>query len=85
MNSYEKINETYKKSVLEANSLQETYMVAQNPSDKLWYIVGNTGKVNGKEYYMPVSSGYKSKPEAEKAMKKQYMADKDAKKLTAAI
>ena len=56
-------------------------MVAQNPSDKLWYVVGNTGKVKGKTYYMPISNGYGSKKQAEDAMAKQKLADKDAKNI----
>jgi hypothetical protein len=56
-------------------------MVAQNPNDKLWYVVGNTGKVKGKTYYMPISNGYRDKKEAEKQMAHQKLADKDAKNI----
>jgi len=37
--------------------------VAQNPNDKLWYCVGHTG---GK-YWMPLSDGFKTQAEADKA------------------
>jgi len=60
----------------EKNDIDEAYKVAQNPSDKLWYALGSVGK-----YWMPISSGYKSKKEAEGFAKKQPMADKAAKKL----
>ena len=68
----ERIQSAYENIVI-----QEAYKVAQNPSDKLWYALGSVGK-----YWMPVSSGYKSKGEAEKFAKKQPMADKAAKKET---
>ena len=68
----EKIQSAYENVVI-----QEAYKVAQNPSDKLWYALGSVGK-----YWTPVSSGYKSKGEAEKFAKKQPMADKAAKKET---
>lgn len=57
-------------------TIEEAYKVAQNPSDKLWYALGSVGK-----YWMPVSSGYKSKTQAEAYSKKQPMANKAAKKL----
>jgi len=65
----ERIQSAYENIVI-----QEAYKVAQNPSDKLWYALGSVGK-----YWMPVSSGYKSKGEAEKFAKKQPNADKSAK------
>ena len=80
----DKIYEAYKSTILtarkfnlnEETELNEAYKVAQNPSDKKWYALGSVGK-----YWMPVSSGYKSKKEAEAFAKKQPLADKDAKKL----
>ena len=57
-------------------TIEEAYKVSQNPSDKLWYALGSVGK-----YWMPVSSGYKSKKQAEDFAKKQPLADKAAKKL----
>jgi hypothetical protein len=74
----EKIFEAYRSSVLESRTtkINEAYKVAQNPSDKLWYALGSVGK-----YWMPVSSGYKSKKEAEKFAEKQPKADKAARKL----
>ena len=64
--------------------MSEAYKVAQNPSDKLWYVLGDiTG--GGKTYYMPVSHGYKSKKEAEKKAKIQPKIDVDAKKLVSGV
>ena len=57
-------------------SSPEKYVVKQNPSDKLWYVLGNVGK-----YFMPVSSGYKSKAQADAYAKKQPKADAAAKNL----
>ena len=59
---------------------EEKYIVKQNPSDKLWYALGRAGK-----YLMPVSSGYKSRAEAEAFAKKQPMADRAAKQEIAGI
>ena len=68
----EKVLDAYRSSVLnERKDINEAYKVAQNPSDKLWYALGSVGK-----YWMPVSSGYKSKKEAEKFAKTQPMVDK---------
>ena len=55
--------------------VDEAYKVAQNPQDKLWYALGSVGK-----YWMPVSSGYKNKNEAEKFAKGQSTVDQAAKK-----
>lgn len=54
--------------------LNEVYKVAQNPDDKLWYVLGSVGK-----HWMPVSDGFKSKKEAEKYAKIQPKVDKLAK------
>lgn len=59
---------------------EETYKVKKSPEDGLWYALGYTGK-----HWMPVSSGYKSKKEAEAFAKKQPKADKAAKKLVATV
>lgn len=66
----EKIQKAYESIVI-----NEAYKVAQNPSDKLWYALGSVGK-----YWMPVSSGYKSKKEADDFSRKQPMVDKAAQK-----
>jgi len=47
------------------------YKVAQNPTDKKWYVMGKVGK-----YYMPVSNAMKSKDDAMKWAKKQPDIDK---------
>lgn len=73
-----------KESLIEKYLITEKdkgYKIAKNPSDKLWYVVGHAG---GK-YWMPVSSGYKSKKQAEQHMEKQKMADIDAKSLIAGV
>jgi len=70
----EKILDVYKTTILN----EAKYKVAQNPSDKLWYALGDI-RSGGKSYWMPVSSGYKSKKEAESFSKKQPSADKAAK------
>ena len=58
------------------------YTVAKNPNDGKWYVLGSTGRgKSGKTYYMPVSSGFKSKKDAEKWAKKQPLADREAKGL----
>lgn len=78
----EKVLDAYRSSVLnerKTNEISEAYKVAQNPSDKLWYALGSVGK-----YWMPVSSGYKSKKEAENFAKKQPKADKAARGLSEA-
>jgi len=72
----EKILDVYKTTILN----EAKYKVAQNPSDKLWYALGDI-RSGGKSYWMPVSSGYKSKKEAESFSKKQPSVDKAAKKL----
>ena len=58
------------------------YTVAKNPNDGKWYVLGSTGRgKSGKTYYMPVSTGFKSRGEAEKWAKKQPLADREAKSL----
>jgi len=58
------------------------YEVARGPVDKLWYVLGRVeGKGTSKTYYIPVSRGYKSKKEARAFLKKQPLADKEAKGL----
>lgn len=44
------------------------YMTAQNPNDKLWYVVGSCGQYKGKTQYMPVSTGYTTKALADHDM-----------------
>ena len=50
------------------------YKVAQNPSDKKWYVLGVTGK-----YLMPMSDGKKSRKEAEKWAMSQVKIDRKEK------
>ena len=52
------------------------YRVARNPNDGSWYVIGHVG---GK-HWMPVSTGFKSKKEAEKKLMHQLKADSAAKK-----
>jgi hypothetical protein len=47
------------------------YIVEKNPSDKLWYAMGHTGG----NKWMPVSSGFKSKAQAQKWAKSQGKVD----------
>jgi hypothetical protein len=72
--------ETYKKYLTE--NLNEAYKVAQNPSDKLWYVLGD---LKGTKYWMPVSSGFKSKAQADKYAKKQPASDQAAKSELAGV
>jgi len=55
----------------EANS---KYIVSKNPSDKKWYAMGHVG--NNK--WMPVSSGFKNKAQAQKWAKSQDKVDSAA-------
>ena len=43
------------------------YIVEKNPHDKKWYVIGHVGR----NKWMPVSNGFKSKPEAQKWAKIQ--------------
>ena len=43
------------------------YIVEKNPHDKKWYVMGHVGR----NKWMPVSNGFKSKPEAQKWAKIQ--------------
>ena len=43
------------------------YIVAKNPSDKKWYAMGHVGR----NKWMPVSSGFKNKAQAQKWAKSQ--------------
>ena len=55
----------------EANS---KYIVAKNPSDKKWYAMGHVGR----NKWMPVSSGFKNKAQAQKWAKSQDKVDSAA-------
>ena len=59
--------------VAEASELSK-YHVAKNPHDKKWYAMGHVG--NNK--WMPVSSGFKSKAQAQKWARSQDKVDKAA-------
>ena len=50
------------------------YIVEKNPHDKKWYVIGHVGR----NKWMPVSNGFKSKPEARKWAKSQGKVDKAA-------
>ena len=47
------------------------YIVAMNPNDKKWYVMGHVG--NNK--WMPVSNGFKNKAQAQKWAKSQDKVD----------
>ena len=50
------------------------YIVAKNPSDKKWYAMGHVGK----NKWMPISSGFKNKAQAQKWAKSQDKVDSAA-------
>ena len=50
------------------------YIVAKNPSDKKWYAMGHVGR----NKWMPVSSGFKNKAQAQKWAKSQDKVDSAA-------
>jgi hypothetical protein len=52
------------------------YRVAKNPNDGSWYVIGHVGGKN----WMPVSTGFRSKKEAEKKLMHQLKADSSAKR-----
>ena len=47
------------------------YIVSKNPSDKKWYVMGHVGR----NKWMPVSNGFKSKAQAQKCAKSQGKVD----------
>ena len=47
------------------------YIVERNPHDKLWYAMGHVGR----NKWMPVSSGFKSKAQAQRWAKSQAKVD----------
>ena len=57
--------------IKEANS---KYIVSKNPSDKKWYAMGHVGS----NKWMPVSSGFKNKAQAQKWAKSQDKVDSAA-------
>ena len=59
---------TFKQYVDEAVGM---YIVSKNPNDKQWYVMGHVG--NNK--WMPVSSGFKNKAQAQKWAKSQDKVD----------
>ena len=59
---------SFKTYLEEANS---KYIVAKNPSDKKWYAMGHVGR----NKWMPVSSGFKNKAQAQKWAKSQDKVD----------
>ena len=62
---------SFKTYLKEVNS---KYIVAKNPSDKKWYAMGNVGR----NKWMPVSSGFKHKAQAQKWAKSQDNVDSAA-------
>ena len=59
---------TFSQYLKEANS---KYIVYKNPHDKKWYVMGHVG--NNK--WMPVSSGFKNKTQAQMGAKSQDKGD----------
>ena len=59
---------TLKEYLKEGNS---KYIVSKNPSDKKWYVMGHVGS----NKWMPVSSGFKNKAQAQKWAKSQDKVD----------
>lgn len=55
--------------------MAQIFDVAQNPNDKLWYVVGKAGR-----YWMPVSDGYQVKADAIKKLDRTILADRAAKR-----
>ena len=49
------------------NEWDSKYIVEKNPHDKLWYAMGHVGR----NKWMPVSNGFKSKAQAQKWAKIQ--------------
>ena len=63
---------TFKQLILnEVEEQLSKYIVAKNPSDKKWYAMGHVGR----NQWMPVSSGFKSKAQAQKWAKSQDKVD----------
>ena len=62
---------TTKGAKLDENS---KYIVSKNPNDKKWYVMGHVGR----NKWMPVSNGFKSKPQAQKWAKSQDKVDSAA-------
>jgi len=62
---------SFKTYLEEANS---KYIVSKNPSDKKWYVMGHVGS----NKWMPVSSGFKNKAQAQKWAKSQDKVDSAA-------
>ena len=53
------------------------HFIAQNPNDKMFYVLGYAGKHNSKAVYIPVSDGYKSRTEAQKYLNMLPLAEID--------
>ena len=62
---------TFSQYLEEANS---KYIVSKNPHDKKWYVMGHVGR----NKWMPVSNGFKNKPQAQKWAKSQDKVDSAA-------
>jgi len=56
------------------------YKIAQNPKNKLWYVLGFCGE----NYYIPISIGYKIRKDAEQFSKLQPAIDFQSKIIGAA-
>ena len=46
------------------------HLIAQNPNDNLWYVLGFEGK-----YWMPISEGFKTRREAEQSARRITLAE----------
>ena len=62
---------TTKGAKLDENS---KYIVSKNPNDNKWYVMGHVGR----NQWMPVSNGFKNKPQAQKWAKSQDKVDSAA-------
>ncbi len=54
---------------------RQTYIIAKNPKNNLWYVLGFCGK----KYYIPISNGYKNQKDAEQHAKLQPAIDYQSK------
>ena len=60
---------TFKQHII--NEVDSKYIVAKNPSDKKWYVLGHVGR----NQWMPISDAFKNKADAQKWAKSQGKVD----------
>ena len=60
---------TFKQHII--NEVDSKYIVAKNPSDKKWYVLGHVGR----NQWMPISDAFKNKVDAQKWAKSQGKVD----------